>query len=488
MKRTIYTTLLIAAACFGAQAQEGNLTRVQVNQESVQKTGRTMQLDLLLDFSQLKVSRQRSVRLTPAIVQQEGNQEVVLQPIVIDGRIRSRIHQRQQALTGRSEATEGAYTVLKSGETLPDTLRYRATVTYEPWMTQSRLVIREQVTGCRECEEGREEMTVRQPFYTPYVPHYATTYLTPEKEEVKVRNEIRVARLQFRWDSYRVEAKYKGNQQELNTVSESIELVKDNPDLTIKGIYITGYASPEGKASYNQRLSIQRAEALARYAQKDTKTQASLWHVVGGGEDWEGFRREMTQHPDLLDPEQALKIYDSCKDDPDECERRIRFLIPAGEKRQRLMDEVYGPLRRNEYRIEYEVRGFNLEEAREQIKTRPDLLSVEEIYTVAQSYEKGSAEYHETMLTAARTYPANPAAIVNAAHLLIEEGQTGEAIQLMEASEAAQAPQVLNALGVAYAHEKQYARAQELFQQAEQAGSQDAKTNLREIQEVINDL
>ncbi len=45
MKRTIYTTLLIAAACFGAQAQEGNLTRVQVNQESVQKTGRTMQID-----------------------------------------------------------------------------------------------------------------------------------------------------------------------------------------------------------------------------------------------------------------------------------------------------------------------------------------------------------------------------------------------------------------------------------------------------------
>ena len=179
MKRTIYTTLLIAAACFQLQAQEGSLTRVKIEQETVQKQGRTFQLDLTLNLSDIQVKNQRSVRLTPAIVQLEGNQEVVLQPIVIDGRTRSRIHDRQLALTGRSEATEGAYTVLKSGETLPATLRYQATVAYEPWMTRSRLVIREQVTGCRECEEGREEMTVRQPFYTPYVPHYATTYLTP---------------------------------------------------------------------------------------------------------------------------------------------------------------------------------------------------------------------------------------------------------------------------------------------------------------------
>lgn len=488
MKRIIYITLFVTVACLGVRAQEGALTGIKVEGDSIQKKGKEIFLEFSLDLSRLKVGNQRSVRLTPAIVRQEGDGEVALRPIVIDGRTRGRIHDRQQALYGRSEATEGAYSVLKSSEGLPASIRYQATVPYEPWMTRSRLVIREQLTGCLECAEGEEETTVRQPFYTPYVPHYATAYLKPEKEEVKVRNEVRVARLQFRWDSYRVEPGYKGNRQELNTVSESIELVKDNPDLTIKGIYITGYASPEGKAAYNQRLSANRAEALARYAQKDTKTAADLWHVTGNGEDWEGFRREITRHEDLLNPEQALKIYDSCKDDPDECERRIRFLIPAGEKRQRLMDEVYGPLRRNEYRIEYEVRGFNLEEAREQIKTRPDLLSVEEIYTVAQSYGPDSEEYREALLTAARTYPANPAAIVNAAHLLIQEGKTGEAIGLMESSEAAGAPQVLNALGVAYAHEKQYSLAQELFRQAAQAGSTDARTNLKEIQEVIDEL
>ena len=59
------------------------------------------------------------------------------------------------------------------------------------------------------------------------------------------------------------------------------------------------------------------------------------------------------------------------------------------------------------------MRNFNLEEAKKLLKTRPDLLSVEEIYMVADSYGKGSAEYDEAMLTAACTYPANAAAEVN---------------------------------------------------------------------------
>jgi hypothetical protein len=96
---------------------------------------------------------------------------------------------------------------------------------------------------------------------------------------VKVRNEVRVARLQFRQDSYNIDPKFKNNESELATVSSSVEVVKTNPDLTITGIYITGYASPEGTVEYNLKLSKNRAEALAAYAQKDTEVDASLWHV-----------------------------------------------------------------------------------------------------------------------------------------------------------------------------------------------------------------
>ena len=113
-------------------------------------------------------------------------------------------------------------------------------------MAQSRLVLREQVTGCLECaRSGMEETPVKNTFLQLFRPQYATAFVQPGKETVKVRNEVRVARLQFRQDSYNIDPKFKNNESELATVSSSVEVVKTNPDLTITGIYITGYASPE---------------------------------------------------------------------------------------------------------------------------------------------------------------------------------------------------------------------------------------------------
>lgn len=309
------------------------------------------------------------------------------------------------------------------------------TLPYEPWMAQSRLVLREQVTGCLECaRSGMEETPVKNTFLQLFRPQYATAFVQPGKETVKVRNEVRVARLQFRQDSYNIDPKFKNNESELATVSSSVEVVKTNPDLTITGIYITGYASPEGTVEYNLKLSKNRAEALAAYAQKDTEVDASLWHVTGVGEDWEGLRKEVEKHPQLLKIDDVLRIIDECDGDKDLCEQRIRDLVPP-EIYQRLLNEMYGPLRRNEYRIEYNVRNFNLEEAKKLLKTRPDLLSVEEIYMVADSYGKGSAEYDEAMLTAACTYPANAAAVVNGACVKMEQGDVKGAIDLLEGCE-----------------------------------------------------
>ena len=80
---------------------------------------------------------------------------------------------------------------------------------------------------------------------------------------MKVRNEVRVARLQFRQGKSDVDPRYKDNRAELETVTGSINVVKTNPDLTITGIYITGYASPEGSVAFNQKLSESRANLSA---------------------------------------------------------------------------------------------------------------------------------------------------------------------------------------------------------------------------------
>lgn len=485
MKRMLYVTGLLLCTSLGGYAQEGNLIDVKVVNEEVKKQGSEVSLRMTLDLTGLRVGNQKSVCLHPAVVSADGTHEAVLAPVVVDGKTRSRVHRREKALTGASPATDNAYTVLRSGR--ESRVEYIAKLAYEPWMVDSRLVLRERMTGCLDCTAATEESTVKAPFIKLFTPRYVTPFVTPEREAVKVRNEVRVARLQFRQGKSDVDPRYKDNRAELETVTGSINVVKTNPDLTITGIYITGYASPEGSVAFNQKLSESRANALAEYARKDTHMDASLWHVAGMGEDWEGLRREVEKHPQLLDIDKVLRLIDECEGDKDACEKRIRESV-SPDVYTRLLNEMYGPLRRNEYKIEYSVRSFNLEEAKKQIKTRPDLLSVEEIYTVAESYGKGTADYEEALRIAAATYPKNAAAVVNAACLKMEGRDVQGAIAMLEASEVKEDGRVLNALGVTYAKQKQYDRAKAVLEQAVQAGSREARTNLEQVAGVVADL
>ena len=485
MKRMLYVTGLLLCTSLGGYAQEGNLIDVKVVNEEVKKQGSEVSLRMTLDLTGLRVGNQKSVCLHPAVVSADGTHEAVLAPVVVDGKTRSRVHRREKALTGASPATDNAYTVLRSGR--ESRVEYIAKLAYEPWMVDSRLVLRERMTGCLDCTAATEESTVKAPFIKLFTPRYVTPFVTPEREAVKVRNEVRVARLQFRQGKSDVDPRYKDNRAELETVTGSINVVKTNPDLTITGIYITGYASPEGSVAFNQKLSESRANALAEYARKDTHMDASLWHVAGMGEDWEGLRREVEKHPQLLDIDKVLRLIDECEGDKDACEKRIRESV-SPDVYTRLLNEMYGPLRRNEYKIEYSVRSFNLEEAKKQIKTRPDLLSVEEIYTVAESYGKGTADYEEALRIAAATYPKNAAAVVNAACLKMEGRDVQGAIAMLEASEVKEDGRVLTALGVAYAKQTQYARAKAVLEQAVQAGSREARTNLEQVAGVVADL
>ena len=352
--KLICSALFLLGTCLPASAQTGHLSGVRVVNDEIKKNGREVHVNFILDIEEMHVKRQESVRLYPVVVAKEGGKSLELPSVVLDGRVRDKVHRREKALTG-SAKTDGAYIALRRKNGEAQQVEYAVTLPYEPWMAQSRLVLREQVTGCLECaQSGMEETPVKNTFLQLFRPQYATAFVQPGKETVKVRNEVRVARLQFRQDSYNIDPKFKNNESELATVSSSVEVVKTNPDLTITGIYITGYASPEGTVEYNLKLSKNRAEALAAYAQKDTEVDASLWHVTGVGEDWEGLRKEVEKHPQLLKIDDVLRIIDECDGDKDLCEQRIRNLVPP-EIYQRLLNEMYGPLRRNEYRIEYYV-------------------------------------------------------------------------------------------------------------------------------------
>lgn len=485
MKRqTVLLGLLLAGGAY-AFGQTGYMKDITVSGKDVQRQGGEVAVRMQLDLSGVKMKRQHTTELVPVLVSKDGSREQALPSIVINGRVRDRVLRREESLTGAPHY-DNVQTTVRRRNGKAQTVDYQATAPFEKWMYDSRLEVREAVTGCAGCGEGGEVSTLDPLVLERFVPDYRIALREPESEPVKRRDEVRSARLQYRQDSHTTDPKFKDNAKELAGVQASIDAVKGNADLTITGIYVTGYASPEASVAYNMELSKRRAQTFTDYVKRQNPNLASgLWHVDWKGEDWAGLRAEVEKHPKLLKIDEVLAIIDGCEGDQDACEEKIKALVPP-QIYERLLNEMYGPLRRNEYRIEYNVRNYNLEEAKQQLKTNPKLVSLNEMYRVAESYGRDTEGYREVTDIAARTYPESPVALGNAAVSRLAVKDFRGAVSVLE-GKPLDAP-ALNTLGVAYAQIGEYAKAKSTLEEAVRQGSADARVNLEQLAKVMEQL
>ena len=127
--------------------------------------------------------------------------------------------------------------------------------------------------------------------------------------------------------------------------------------------------------------------------------------------------------------------------------------------------------------------------ARQMLDERPDLLSLQEIYMVAESYGKGTSGYEKAMAAAAEFYPDSPAVQGDRALAAISRGDNAEAVRLLSGSDAtASNAELQNILGVALAQTGQYGEAADCLGRAADMGSEAAKHNLGELNAVIDQL
>lgn len=81
---------------------------------------------------------------------------------------------------------------------------------------------------------------------------------------------------------------------------------------------------------------------------------------------------------------------------------------------------MFPSLRKVTVTVDYDVRNFDAEEAKAVVKTRPQNLSLNELYLVANTYEPGSEDFNSLFETAVRLYPESVTATVNAAVAALE--------------------------------------------------------------------
>jgi hypothetical protein len=259
----------------------------------------------------------------------------------------------------------------------------------------------------------------------------------PDPEDTKMRQIQGRAFLDFPVNETVIYPDYRKNPSELARILKTVDSALFDKSVTIMRITLHGYASPESPFSNNTRLAKGRTEALKNYLMRKYNFNSGIIKTDYTPEDWDNLRgflteaetrkvkgdfwydnKDYVETPELPDfvikhRSELLSVINK-RMDPDAREELLKR-VGDGEPYKWLLEHVYPGLRHTDYIIDYQIRPFSVEKGRRLIYTHPEGLSLEEMYNVAMSYEEGSDNWLDALVIAARQYPNNETANLNAA-------------------------------------------------------------------------
>lgn len=463
--------LALAAVAFAMPAAADNYNgRVAFTQTTPKVAKDSIRFGVNVVLDQVELGSRTLLTLTPKLVSEDGTQTYAFPVVSVGGRNRQIMWKRHNIA-----GTQPVYHKNGSAQTISLALAAPNVA----WVKKARLVVDEQVQGCAGCEQGEMRYNLLSRLVKEeYRPKFTTVFVTPKPEPVKTRADRFIARFNFRVNRSELLPELGNNRVEFARVDSVAKAILLNTDVKVKNVSIDGYASPEGTDAANLKLSQNRALSFADYLRRTYKLSRGVLNGVGHGSDWEGLRNSVMADANVPNKQAVLDILGATSNN--EVRKTNLRKLDAGQPYAYLLANHYPPLRRTEYQFTYTVRDFNLEEAIQRIYSNPSLLSLNEMYLVANHYAAGSAERRNALETAQRVYPNAPESRFNAlAYRMAQGEQVNEEQFLVNYTTS---PEKWNNLGVYYGLRKDYARAKECFSRAGNLPA--AQANLAELAKV----
>lgn len=481
MKSIRYILLALSLpVAMSMSAQKLANSQVQLDNKTV-SMGADTQVMIGMDVTvpaDMDLTTNCKLTLVPILMSKDGANNKALPAIYVYGRTREIVDRRNKNLP------EDAFVILRRENGTAQTINYVARVPYKQWMNGADLKLMGEIHGCADCLKEEDLAQVTPVLLERYVVKPAIAFVAPAVEAVKNRAEEGRAYLDFPVNKTTIYPEYRRNPQELAAIKRTIDVVKENDDTEITGISIHGYASPEGGYANNARLAKGRAEALKKYVMNEYTLNASMFTVNSTPEDWAGLRAYVEKN-NVPSKEQILAIIDSDESNYDAKENRIKALDMNVYRS--LLNDCYPALRHSDYVVNYVVRAYSdVNEAKEILKKSPQLLSLEEMFRVAQTYKKGSDDFNEVFDVAVRMYPNDPVANINAAAMELQRGNLDQAARRLERSDA-QTGAAQNNLGVLNLLQGKLDEAEACFKKAQSLGAAEAAANLEELRKKRED-
>ena len=405
MKTKIFLALMLCPmlAMAGIKYSESEL---QVTNVQAVKDGQQLNVAMNLDYTGFPLKSNQELKVTPTL--RAGSNVAVLPSVTFAGHNRYYYHLRNDDNTSN---------LFHNGNKA--LMNYGASVPFQAWMNNCELVMNYEVNGCCGNTAAAFETPIQSVSFTPpsFLPDYV--YIEPVAEKVKIRNVKGTAYIDFVVNKTEINPTYRNNSKELAKITNTINLVKNDPDITLKSMSIKGYASPEGPYENNVRLAKGRTAALEAYVQNIYKFPEGFITTSSDPANFAGLKAYLDTN-EVADKQGILDILASDLQ-PYDMNQKIRTTYPN--EYAWLLKNVYPTLRKSDYTVEYTVRSYtDVAEIIQLIKTAPQKLSLHEFYLAAQSLNPGTNDYNQVFDTAVRMFPDDPVANLNAANSAMQRG------------------------------------------------------------------
>lgn len=420
MKRMIGVLMVLlsfAAGKTSANTNSGYDYVMKINRSAVAVVDSNVVVSLQMTAIQ-DIPMMQSVILLPELVDTITRQKVEFPLIFINSRNQQIYFERNL----KKEFPDAIALRKKNGKNLD--IDYLRTMKYEPWMDRSVLKLKRLSCACDNMTVRGEETIAALKNEVPQIKLFPVYLLPPADNSIKVREEKGSAYLCFVVNKWDILPDYMSNPAELQKIHNSVNIVKNDSNVTIRKMTIEGYASPEGSFARNTMLSEKRTDALKNYLQRTGIARDIRMEAVGKGENWEGFIKYLRENRSMSQNDKLLSIATS---DilPDEKEARMNKEVYPAYKY--CLDNVFPSLRCTKYTVKYTVRPFTLEESEQVFETRPVNLNLNEIYRLAYKYANNQQKYSAIIRKAYLLYPNDSYINLTMAYLAIQRGNAQEA-------------------------------------------------------------
>lgn len=469
-KSLIITALLTMALSLTAQetirltgTKKGADTQVSVKNidvvRSAEKTVITM--DFILD--ELDVPSNRYRAFTPVIRSKDGQHEQRLKTLIVSGRRQDIVFERD----GIDPLYASNCDKIRRNSGKPQSYEYTDAVANQSWHRNADVFVECDLCGCGDQLKNDETFLKNLLPPDPY-DFIQLTDVVPDPYK-PTRQLHGTAFINFVVDKWEMRPDYMGNRAELRKITDTLDIMVRDQNVTVRQIKIHGWASPESPYEHNRMLATNRAKSLTDWVRQQYNLPANVFAPAEATpENWIGLRNAVVEMDlnTLPHRNEILDLIDDPTIDPDPKEAKLKKTYP--EEYKYLYETVYPHLRRSDYEISFDIRNFTLDEAKEVYKVRPYQLSLRELWDVANTYPQGSDEYNRCLQTAVNLYPDSTAAVINLANVAIRQHDMLKAETLLEhAGDSAEAD---NARAVVAIIQERYDEAERLLAAAERKG------------------